>query len=635
MRIQSLARTGLLLALCLATAAGAEAPELLDGTDTIYQRVLTKPGQSLHFEPDGPVLGELAPLQPVYVFETQGGWLRIGRSVEGSDGWIDGTDTLPWVHNIVGAFTLRGDNRERQLLFGTRDELNALLSEEAFLDLAAKYRLDTENEQTPADSGVVMIEPEQYADVSEQKSFYLMPITAFEESRFGPRRWATLHVEVAAAPLNQQSSTSEPPEFRTGIVFVIDTTSSMKPFIDETLNVVRDTVEELRAKGRSETISFGLIGYRDNPEGRPGTEYRVKEFQPLTADAPPEAIVEALGRMEAMKSGSTWGFEEDAIAGLAHALETTKWKQGDVDFAGRFIILITDAPPKPLDDPNAETQRSPQDIFRLAAEQKVGISTIHLITKTGRLYTEVAEEAYRTLSRFKSLPDSMYRPVDASDPAVFRERLRTAMGTTVGAITEETDLIDYEVAPEIDMKSIGKAMRLAYLGRLSGQDVPPILQGWTLDRSFEAPNEFALEPRVLITRNQLLGMTENMRAIVDEVNDATRQGREDLLFENIRDVVIGIGGDGNRLVKEGAENLGGMIAEFLEYMPYYSMRRLVQITDDEWNSDPGLRFNVALELEGKLDTYETLYTSERYWTELYEGQPEGERVYAMPLEALP
>jgi hypothetical protein len=98
---------------------------------------------------------------------------------------------------------------------------------------------------------------------------------------------------------------------------------------------------------------------------------------------------------------------------------------------------------------------------------------------------------------------------------------------------------------------------------------------------------------------------------------------------------VGIGADSERLVNEGADNLGGMIAEFLEYMPYYSNRRIMNVTAKEWINDPGLRINVALELEAKLDLYESLYKSEELWTKLHDEQNEGERVYAMPLEALP
>lgn len=619
------------------TAAFAEKPQLFEDAETIFERVLTKPEQSLFDQPDGAETQKLWPLQPVYVFERKTDWLRVGRSPDESEGWILETDTVPWVHNIVGAFTARGKSRERQIVFGTLDEMQTMIDHEAYFDLAAKYRTAAIKGESTTESGVISVEPETFADISEQDSFYLMPITNFKERRIGPRRSPTLYLELAAVPLDQVvKSANAKPDFRSGIVFVVDTTSSMQPFITETLAAVRDAVTALRDKGRDKAAAFGLVGFRDNPEGRPGTDYRVREFLPLRPDNPPNAILDALSGMDAMRSGSTWGFEEDSLAGVSYALEKTEWsREGDFDFAGRFVILITDAPPKPPKDENAEAERSPTQVFKLAGEKKVAVSTVHIISKSGRGYNAIAEEAYTELSRFRNLPDEMYYPVDATQPDVFRDKLSAVIARLITDITQEEGLIKVKEDEQVDSSNVGLAMRLAYLGRQTGQDVAPILRGWTLEHSFEELREFAIEPRVLITRNQLLSMTEIMSEIQEKSRETARKGQGNLLFEDIRNVVVGIGADSDRLVNEGADSLGGMIAEFLEYMPYYSKRRLMQVTKKEWNNDPGLRLNIAYELEVKLELYESLYKSEELWTRLYPDQPDGERVYAMPLEALP
>jgi len=626
---RALAVAGLGLVLSIGPVLAAERPLLLEGTETIYQRVLTKPDQKLFDAPSGKALRALWPLQPVYVFEHQGDWLRVGRTERESEGWINAEGSVPWVHNIVGAFTQRGSSRPRQLVFDTEDKMLELLNNESALDLAARYREAAVVGSTEADSGVLTIEKEEFVDI--KNSFYLMPITRFRERRVGYLN--ALHMEVASVPLDSVTSGLDDKPFTTGIVFVIDTTQSMGPFIKETLVAVREIVEEVRKDNKEDLISFGLVGFRDDPEGRPGTEYRVKEYVPLKPNAPADAIFDGLERMKAMDA-STWGYEEDSIAGLKHAIQNTVWKSDDVDFAGRTIVLITDAPPKAPGDPHAASDANADTVKKEAQEAKVGIATMHILSRSGRRYHRPAEDAYTRLSGFQNIRDRMYFPVDARDPEGFKSRIRSVVAQIVRSITDDGDILKEEQDPEVDVAEVGLAMRLAYLGRQTGQDAPSILRGWTMDLSFETES-IAIEPRVLLTRNQMLTMTEIMSGIIREAEEAARKDEQSYFFENVRDVVAGIGADGSRLVNEGADNLGGMIGEFLEYMPYVSKRPIMSVDEVRWRNDPGLRIDLTNDLKAKLDLYETLYRTRDYWSPLYDDQPEGEHVFALPLDYLP
>jgi hypothetical protein len=269
-----------------------------------------------------------------------------------------------------------------------------------------------------------------------------------------------------------------------------------------------------------------------------------------------------------------------------------------------------------------------------ADDAKVGIATLHIKSKSSRNYDIPAEQAYKVISGFHNVLDQMYYPVDARAPDQFKRNLKGVIGRLVNAISEEPKIeVDDEIGD--DEGGLGLAMRLAYLARRSGENVPPILRGWTLDRSFEEFVEVAVEPRVLVTRNQLLTMSEVMTGIVREAEEAAREGQNEQFFENVRNVVAGIGADGSRLINEDADTLGGMIGEFLEYMPYMSKRRINTITETEWRNDASLRINTIHDLRSKLDLYEILYRKADIWTALYDGQPEGEHVYALPLDALP
>ena len=610
-------------------------PLLFEDTKSIFQRVLTTPGQYLYDKPDGESVSPLWPLQPVYVYDRQDGWIQVGRETNAAEGWIEESSSAPWIHNIVGAFTQRGNDRERQLIFSDETQMQALLDDEAYLDLAAEYREAAARGQQTPESGVISIEPEDYVEIKNE--FYLMPITKFKEKKVGPRRRSldALYLEVAAVPLNNKVSGRVDKKFRTAVVFVIDTTRSMKPFIPETLETVEQIVADLRSDKDEDAMSFGLFGFRDNPDGRPGTEYRVREFVPLDAEAPKDAILDSLANMKAMEQGtSTWGFPEDSLAGVHRALDKSAWQTEKADFAARIIILITDAPGKEPDDPNAESDHTPSSIRKFADEKGVSISTLHLISRSGRDYNEIAKEQYTELSGFKDVKGTYYFPVEATDKDTFRKRLRAVTTKLVGSITDDPDKFQNE-DEEVDFSNLGPAMRLAFLGRQKGTTVPPILRGWTMNRSIEQFRRQAIEPMVMMTRNDLLSMSEIMSGIVDKADEAARSGNQSLFFEDVRNVVTAVSADSARVANEDADTLGGLIGEFLEYLPFVTKRRLMQMTETKWANDPGMRIEVKHELEGLLELYQSVLSTPKFWTELYEGQESGENVFAMPLSSLP
>lgn len=628
---------GALAAMTLAAPAEAQVrrPELVEGTSAVYQRVLTLPGGTLFDQPGGSRSSELWPLQPVYVYGHKEGWLEVGRSVlKGPDGWIEESASVPWHHNIVGAFTNRGNDRPRQLLFESNEGLSEVLNHQAMLDVAKRYREATENRTPEEGSDVLTIEPETYKDITND--FYLMPVLQFRELRHPMNRRRTLVMELASVTEGGIPGAAGPVDLRTGIVFVIDTTMSMQPFIDDALKAVRDIVGRIVAGDAGETVNFGLIGFRDNPEGRPGTEYRTKIYAPLVYGASPEAFLGTLGKMKAM-TASTWGFEEDSIAGLRSAVNDMKWQDGESDFAGRLIILITDAGPKAPDDPNAASDMNSEALRQLASENDVGIATIHIRSNAGRFNHALAEEEYRRLSRFMHSPQEMYFSVDASDRARFQQEIQKVVASIVNGVADE-QRIDYEQTEEEseeNLGSVGPAMRLAYLGRHGNEAPPSFLRGWTIDRSLEGPNLFAVEPRVLVTRNQMATMVEVMRQIVDISHETELQGRESNFFESLRGIVTQMSGDPARVVAEDFETLGAAIGEFLTLLPYIGQSPVMSLTEREWLNSPAKRREIVLNLEAKLELYQDYYNTEQFWVAFYDGAPEGEQVFAMPFSALP
>ena len=127
----------LALSLLLGLPAWAETarPLLIEGTQTLYQRVLTRPGAPLHAAAGGAVLRAYPAFQPLYVFARQDGWAQVGPAARSApEGWVQLSDVVEWKQNIIAAFT-NPAGREPSLMFATPEKLRFLMEHEAMADL--------------------------------------------------------------------------------------------------------------------------------------------------------------------------------------------------------------------------------------------------------------------------------------------------------------------------------------------------------------------------------------------------------------------------------------------------------------------------------------------------------------------
>ena len=90
----------------------------------------------------------------------------------------------------------------------------------------------------------------------------------------------------------------------------------------------------------------------------------------------------------------------------------------------------------------------------------------------------------------------------------------------------------------------------------------------------------------------------------------------------------------NTLVNTRFETLGQAAGEFLDGLPYRS-QILDTITATEWMNMGHRRREVLDRVAAKQQLYERFDRNQALWTPLYPNAPDGERVYAMPLSALP
>ncbi|MEM7744273.1 MAG: vWA domain-containing protein [Pseudomonadota bacterium] len=627
--------------------AQARKPLLVDGTSTIYQRVLAKDAAVMVDGPGGQEIGRITPFLPLYVFGTQDdAWLEVGRSLLGGpQGWVDASATVRWRQNIVVSFSTP-TARQRQLMFRTRDDLIGVVEHESPIGTARSLRHAVEQQQSA--EGVVTIEPE--ASVPLEENFYLLPILDWEQYLHTPTWNDNMRIlKLASLPLKdtgQFAPVAEPEPIASGVVFVLDTTTSMEPYIDETRQAVLDIVDRVQGTDGGDLVRFGAVGFRDSVEAAAAAtpprdiEYRTKVYLDLSPDQAPDMVRSSLAEIVEAEQ-STVGYDEDSIAGILAALELPGWETAGIDggpVKQRYVVLITDASPHPPRSPNAEHTLVPSAVLQRARDRGVTLVAVHIKTPDGVLNHQIAERVYREMTQLPTTGRSLYTPVDLTAPDADPRR---AFRAVIDGFTEQfaadydtartQELLEAQEERELtEVEEASLAMRLAWLGRQTNATAPDVIEAWTLDYSLEDPTLPALDVRLLVTKNELATMRDIMREIVLAGEMGAAGGD---FFAFLRGAFARMATDQGQLVNTEFETLDQAVGEFLADLPYRS--EIMDITPEQWASMGSRRTAILDRVHSAMTQFEFYHDNPAYWTELYEGQDPGEHVFAMPLMDLP
>lgn len=619
-----------------AAQAQVTRPLLQEGKSALYQRVIAVPGAQLTDAPgDTAEARAVPPFTTYYVYArtTRGGqeWLQVGTDSVGTiNGWVSGNEAVDWKQTLTVGFRDPAEN-ERVMLFGDRDSLKRLIDEN---DVATWRSL---REQAAAgdtaDSPVVAIQPEYHVDI--RREFYLIPILSHEDVLVDGHQGRLL--QVATVPLQDTPEITR--TYRTGLVFVIDATVSMGPYIDRTEAVMREVHRSIEAADLSDRVNYGLVAFRDSTEAVPGLEFVTRTYADLSSGE------EFLSRIEEVRPAtvSSQGFNEDAYAGVAEAIRSIDWS----DYYARYIVLITDAGPRTGDDALSTTGLDAESLRRLAAEKDIAIGVFHLKTPAGAETHADAEDEYRRLSEVSGIGD-FYYPVETGDVGRFETALTALTGQltaqvraaasgqppTRRAASPTTELEEFQEK----FSRLGYGLRMRYLQEQAGQSVPSLFNAWVVDRDFDKPDERALDVRVLLTRDQLSDLHEVLRQVLITAEEGALA--PDDFLDDLKSLAATISRDpeaartATRAV--GGESLAdlGYMREYLEGLPYRS--EVMNLDLSIWEQWAAQRqFEFINQLDGKVAYYRALHDNVDLWVSLDDGPVDGDSVYPLLLEALP
>jgi hypothetical protein len=646
-------------------AAADQRPLLMKGKQALYQRVLSKPGAHLFKQIQQGTGAPSTPFSIYYVYERkrhgEGTWLKVGSNRHGKiAGWLPEIDTIPWNQGLTVAFR-DPMGTDRVLLFNDKQALKKIIEDQnshayrELYDAAAQGKLDK-------NSPVIAIQPRTHIDIL--KDFYLVPIRDHEDIYIGNEQARMLLVSsVPLQPLPEKETeptTAAPidknPSFRSAVVFVIDSTLSMDPYIERTRKAVRKIYDTITKENLSGDVSFGLVAFRDNPNAAPGLEYLTKTFANLKQGQNADSFFAQVSSLKAA-TVSSQNFYEDSFAGVNEAIAGINWEGQDA----RYVVLITDAGPRDAADPLSGTGMSSASLRQLAQDKGIALSVLHLLTPSVMADHKKAENVYRDLSYYPGI-GSFYFGVETGNVERFgrvldalaqqiTEQVKFAAVVTAGKnmaqarkarakqITQ-TSSNDQLAKFQAKVAKLGNALRMRYIQKDKKAHIPSIFSAWLVDRDILNPKRQTLDVRVLLTRDQLSDLHAIMRQVLATAEEGLLSPRN--FLNDLKSLAATIARDPEQLgsttrvtgAREGNLADMGFMREYIEDLPYRG--EVMNLSLEHWQDWPA-KDQIAFinRLEEKINYYQVLHDHTDLWVSLDGGPITGDSVFPISLEMLP
>jgi hypothetical protein len=606
---------------------------------------------------------------PLYVFGREGidcsdpinpeGWYQVGTAEHDSPlGYMQARDVLEWRQALVVSYThpgLGGEERQRVLMFQKKENLTDIVDSE---DLIAKaidiYERLRRNELA---GGLISKEPERFVDINQ--SFYLLPIVQFDTVDIEGDEARLLQL-AAAVPRQRGPDTLENSEYRSksmqeprfvedavrdlgiDIVFVVDMTLSMQPYIDHTKQAIVEIARSMSQKKVKQKIRLGLIGYRDDVSSSPDLEFISKNFTPELVDV--ENFIDILENEAQAATVSSVGFSEEVFAGIETGLQSN-WNENSL----HFMILVGDSSSHPVGHEQNTTGKDAFILRQAAEDDQIHILSIYLQNQLHPEDQALARDQYSALSKIRGRQEeSALVEIDTRQLETFQSAVEI-IGQTFSDIIHSAqggklDILENIGMPADRRGNALKPIRLAerathdvagaalveYLGREANP--PKDIIAWVLDRDLTNPAIRALDVRVLVDKRQLSVLI----GALDQVIHAMDQARISQM--NFFDALQGVSSQAMKN-PEGISRSqtlveSGLLPAFIHSLPY---RSEVQSLNAEMYASMTAeqRAGMKSSLRAKLQQYRDINEQVDGWIRLNDADPETSKVYPLHLDYLP
>ncbi|MBX3421806.1 MAG: VWA domain-containing protein [Pirellulaceae bacterium] len=454
--------------------------------------------------------------------KTKKGHYRIatGKSLANEIGWVKADDVVEWEHRLVGGFTKRG-RRGPAYFFENQAAVLSHLNEGGISEAISRESDGSEifsllpilkELKSTLDGEEIIVFEFAYLHTADPKNIF-----------------SSVHQKEAITLPQVQA------EITLDIVFVIDTTSSMKPHIEAAKEVVRKIAAAVNAnqhvRGR---VRLGLVGYRDE-----GDEYVSKVLCSLESGSDLAVFEKVLANTVVAGGGDD---PEQVYAGLRTAITDIAWN----DVANRHIILIGDAP-------NHEGEKSLVAVDTVLAAAQPGASsddvealfrhiTMHTLqvgSGSGPM-SDLCRDQFSTIAAGRDFAGiSATTDNTTSFIESLAETLTNRVRDTVSIV--QGDVEEFAATKDPNKGAIGAILQ--YLGKekLVGAT---FASGYSAE--IDAEGNRTIEPFVLVGRNELKLFASALEFCVRTLEGAGDPGSKDVdkILQALRTLTVHISYDG-------------------------------------------------------------------------------------------
>ena len=615
------------------------------GPNGLPMQVLAKPGAEMFYDR----AGGKASCQPtnferLFVFDQDPASekIQVGRTNLQADGWIPKKDTMDWPHSIVVNFRDQ-QNRHPVLFFRDQDDLRKLVGSDKREDAAKQYYQEIDEhirqgQVLPANFPVISIEPSH-----DGQQLIILPALAAEFIQINGVETRLLKVAAAGErrggsdfrsdgyikmlrELRQAAAARELSLKRIDmdIVFVVDTTGSMQPWVDGVFEAMRRIVQTAGTNG-TELVRFGLWGYQDDDTMK-GIQYRTRNFTPALATAKEFAGVISKVRVNKMTDDD---YPEDVFAGVMDAIANTAWRSKN-----RVLVLIGDAPGHTTKREGGRKDIDTPAVRQIAIDAGVQIATLSIKDNSNPAYAQyhpMLEQQFKKLGENPGGRGPAYLSVNDKGVQIFQGMIEQLIGTLVD---QPTALGKPLVEAPLDAGGIARGMLDSARARVvaqtlnaSGESVMPNdITGWVFERDLIDPAIPALEAKLLVTRqelNHLVGLAEDL---VEKLDNARILGTD--FYSQMLEAVTGAATGGR------SDTLKQDLPAFLKGLPY---RSGIMDRSAEWFRalDAEGQKEFVSSIRSKLTYYREVNETPARWRSLSANASANLQVAEIPLNQLP
>ncbi len=635
----------------------------------ILPRSFSNVYKSQKASPDDIARASVRAFWPLYVFAREGldlsdpaapnGWYQVSETEQGPPlGWMQTRDVLEWRQALVVSYThpgFGGEERQRVLMFRSKKDLETIIHSQDMVGKAVElykglYRGDIAG-------SLISKEPELFVDIN--RTFYLLPILDFEIIEIEGDEARLLQL-AAAMPGKRGSDTLENQDYRTkamqkpqsqdegvkelgiDIVFVMDMTLSMQPYIDRTKMAIVEIAHRIKQSNIKQKIRFGLVGYRDDVSKTPALEFTSRNFTPDLVDM--ATFIEILDEKAQAAKVSSVGYPEEVFAGVETGL-LSNWNEESL----HFIVTVGDSSSHPVGHEQNTTGKDADVLRRSAEDNQVHILGIHLLNPRHPEDHAIAREQYSLLSRVRGKQDSSaFVEIDTAETETFQAVVEAITKIFLGILSDlqsgkvdvlaEVDRPPEKVTGEPDpvrtatqaAREIAGAALVEYLGREANP--PKDILAWALDRDTTNPAIRALEVRVLVNKRQLSDLIPALEQVLSAMDRAKMSQMQ--FFDALQGVSSQTMKNPEAINQFGTLAESGLLPAFLQGLPY---RSEILSLNAEMYASMTAEQRAALErsLRAKLQQYRDINEQVDGWVRLNDSDPDINKVYPLHLDYLP